>query len=323
MAEYIATFPAGFAPVVEAELIKALPDCRILHLYEALVHFRHGASPEALRRLIFFNNVFYVMKAYKEPGGFDAMVREASAGAVPPLVRKGTVRVRFSDAGRFASVPAEVMRKAEQKVLNRTQLTIDRLSPRTEVWYIRRQEGTGYYAQLLWHRRVTEKNLAQGALRPEFAYLLCRVIPLQPQDVVCDPFAGSGAIPEQLSRMVQQVYASDMDPEKVQALKERLPEAVCVQRADARQLTYLADGALDAIITDPPWGLFQTDLDPDQLYSAFLQEARRVLRPEGKLVLLTARKQELEQLAQDSAWHIERRVDTLVNGKKAAVFILV
>ena len=322
MAEYIATFTAGFACVVQDELKKALPDCRILHLYEALVHFRQGGGPDALRHLPFLNNVFFVMKAFQEPAGFSAMVREASARSVTPLIRKGTFRVRFSDAGQFVSVDPKIMQQAEQQVCNRTQLTVDRLKPRTEVWYIRRQEGTGYYAQLLWRRRVTEKDLAQGELRPEFAYLLCRTIPLTEKSIVCDPFAGSGAIPEQLSHMVQKVYASDVDPEKVDAMRSRLPETIQVQAADATELAYLADASLDAIITDPPWGIFQEGLDLDQLYSKFLREARRVIRPEGCLVLLTARKQELEALADQSPWRIEKRIDTLVNGKKAGVFIL-
>ncbi|MCR5005250.1 MAG: methyltransferase [Clostridiales bacterium] len=322
MAEFIATFPAGFADVVRDEMENTLTGCRVLHVYETLIHFRHGGGMESLRSLTFLNNVFFVMKAWQEAGSFAAMVREAASGAVAPLIRRGTFRVRFSDAGRFASVDAEVMKKAELQVCAKTQLTVDRLAPRTEVWYIRRQEGTGYYAQLLWRRRVTEKNLKQGELRPEFAFLLCRTIPLTEQTTVCDPFAGSGAIPRQLSHMAGTVYASDADPEKVSAMRDQLPKNVQVCAADAAHLTYLGDDVLDAIITDPPWGLYHEDPDLDTLYAAFLEEARRVIRPGGQLVLLTARKQEMETLAATSAWQITKRIDTLVNGKKAAVFVL-
>ena len=322
MAEFIATFPAGFADVVREEMEKALTDCRILHVYEALVHFRHGGGMEALRRLTFLNNIFFVMKAWQQPGSFASMVKEASSGAVLPLIRKGTFRVRFSEAGRFASVDAEVMKKAEQQISSKTQLAVDRLTPRSEVWYIRRQEGVGYYAQLLWRRRVTEKDLKQGELRPEFAFLLCRCIPLAEQAVVCDPFAGSGAIPRQLSRLVQTVYASDLDPEKVSDMTGNLPTNVYVHAADAAHLTYLEDDALDAIITDPPWGIYREDPDLDGLYTSFLKEARRVIRTEGRLVLLTARKQEMEEITAASEWQIVQRIDTLVNGKKAAVFVL-
>ena len=49
---------------------------------------------------------------------------------------------------------------------------------------------------------------------------------------------------------------------------------------------------------------------------------RRVLKPRGQVVLLSARKREAEAAAQEMGFPLRQRYDTLVNGKKAAVYLL-
>ena len=48
----------------------------------------------------------------------------------------------------------------------------------------------------------------------------------------------------------------------------------------------------------------------------------RVLTSDGRLVILSARKEELEQTAAASGFKIKNSLHTLVNGKKAGLYYL-
>lgn len=314
MAEYLATCITGFEKICAGLLQKDLSDVRVRDTMSGLLRFRTSENRRRLKELLYLNNVYFVMKAYERECPFEEMVSGSKKGALAPLIRKGTFRVRFSDANRFVSVPKSIISEAERQVMSRSGLVTDRVTPQTEIWYIRRTEGIGFYAQLLWKRRITEKNLPQGQLRPEMAHLLCRMVDLPAESTVLDPFAGFGSIPEQLRALGLTVYASDLDPEKAVLSQGQ----VC----DARNLTFLDQEVLDAIITDPPWGIFEKIEDIPTFYASCLKEWRRVLKPSGYVIALTAAKQEWEEAAEKEGFRLMNRIDTLVNGKKAAVFVL-
>ena len=79
---------------------------------------------------------------------------------------------------------------------------------------------------------------------------------------------------------------------------------------------------MDAIITDPPWGYYEEIEDIQVFYRGMFASFRRVLKPRGQVVLLSARKREAEAAAQEMGFPLRQRYDTLVNGKKAAVYLL-
>jgi tRNA G10 N-methylase Trm11 len=124
------------------------------------------------------------------------------------------------------------------------------------------------------------------------------------------------------------VIASDQDERTVELLRERikdlgLKKRVVVRRDDALNLTRYQDGSIHAIVTDPPWGHFaKTEAPIAEFYRDMLREFVRLLRPDGRLVILTA-----ETAALDAAIErcerllILRRFNILLSGKKASVYI--
>jgi tRNA G10 N-methylase Trm11 len=92
-----------------------------------------------------------------------------------------------------------------------------------------------------------------------------------------------------------------------------------VRRDDALHLDRYEAGSIHKIVTDPPWGHFvDTEQPIGEFYGAMLAEFARVLRPGGKLVILTA-----EPLTIDDRFTIEKRFNILLSGKKAAVHVMV
>lgn len=327
MTEYISTFITGFGEEVRRALEEGPLHAQVLRLYDGLVHYRYEGDWHRLTHTLYLNNTFSLLQFFPEaPSTFEKMVAATCQRRHRFLLDTGSYRVRFSRANQFAKVERSFSLQAERHVAGCSRLRLDRVNPQTEVWYILRSEGVGFYGQLLHKREATEKNLQAGELRPEFAYLLCSCARFTPQMRVCDPFCGYGAIPRQLleSFHLREVLAFDNDPQKIERLKKSMlakkHRGLLLKTADALALSGTADGSLDAVITDPPWGYYEQITDIAGFYRQMLRELDRVLGPQGQLILLSARKAEYMQALESSAFQCTRRIDTLVNGKKAGVF---
>jgi len=313
MAEYISSFTTGFGEIAARVLPSLLSKARVLHIYDGLIHYTFPGNPSAINSIPLFNNSWFLLRFFEGKNlSFHRMISEDKS-RYP--IQEGTFRVRFSQGNQFVKVDKQISLRAENAVIKSSRLKLDRLNPTTELWYVIRDEGFGFYGQLLQKRAATEKNLHPGELRPEFAYLMCLCGKPTPTSVILDPFAGYGAIPAQIVKHFAfgKLYANDIDPGKAQPICE-----------DALHLASIADTSVDIIITDPPWGYYEEIGDIAVFYKAMLREFGRVLKEGGRAVVLSARKEEFTRAAgQSGAFEIEQAIHTLVNGKKAGVYVLV
>jgi tRNA G10 N-methylase Trm11 len=76
------------------------------------------------------------------------------------------------------------------------------------------------------------------------------------------------------------------------------------------------------VITDPPWGFYEDIGDINVFYSKMFKSFDRILNGQGRMVILSARKEELEQSAAAAGFKIKKSLHTLVNGKKAGLYYL-
>ena len=329
MEEYISSFTTGFERIVAHKASQLLRGMHVLGIFDGMIHYTFNGDSNAILRVPFFNNTFFVLRCYRgKTLSFSRMVADVSARELRYPITKGTFRVRFSNRNQFVGVDKKTSLAAEAAAKKFSHLRIDRLNPTTELWYVIRQDGFGFYGQLLKKRVVTEKNLHRGELRPEFAYLMCCCGAPNKNSVVLDPFAGFGSIPAQILKhfSVSRLIACDIDKEKVSRLSKRLSldgSRVQVFTADALNLQGISDKSIDIIVTDPPWGYYEEIGDIKLFYMNMLSEFRRIMKENGKIVLLSARKDELiESIKISESFHIEDAIHTLVNGKKASVFVL-
>lgn len=325
MREYISTFPTGFSQLIPRALKRLLPGAQVLQVYDGLVHYRYGGREGDLGKVFLFHNTFLVIRSFAGPAcELDRMIRATSSLKSLPECR-GTFRVRYSVKNQFVAVPKDKTRQLEGKIAALTHSRVDRVSPATEYWFLQRSEGVGFFCRLLGKRQATEKNLHPGELRPELAYLMGLLAGLGRGSVVMDPFAGYGGIPKQLLRYFPHalLYVSDLDPDRAQDLQKSFGQqkGVKAARRDALKLDDIPAATVDAIVTDPPWGYYEEMGDIPAFYRQMFQAFRRVLKERGRLVLLSARKQEAEAAAAEQGFLLEQRYDTLVNGKKAAVYV--
>ena len=326
MPEYISSFTTGFGEIAAGALPRLLPGAETLGVYDGLIYYAYPGNPKNINQVPCFNNSYCVLQLFQGKS-FQRMVNEIASTSLRYPVPEGTFRVRFIRGNQFAGVDRQLSLRAEAAVMKTSRLRLDRLNPTTELWYVVRDEGFGFYGQLLRKREATEKTLHPGELRPEFAYLMCQCGNPTAQCVILDPFAGYGSIPAQLLGHFAfgKLHVSDSDPGKVKSLKQALPkdDRVQVSREDALALTGAADASVDLIVTDPPWGYYEPIEDISLFYEAVLGEFARVLQPGGKAVILSARKEEFSCAVENSGlFAIDMTIHTLVNGKKAGVYVL-
>ena len=330
MAEFISTFTTGFKKVVEKNLPEIVSGCKILNIYDGIVHYKFNGNSHDLEKVVYFNNTFFVIKSWCNfSGNFSTMVNDFCNENKYLLISKGSFRTRFVRENQFEKIDKKLVIKVEENVLKRSKLKIDRVSPSTEIWFNIRREGFAFCGQLISKREFTEKNLNKGELRPELAYLMCCFAEINENDVIAEPFCGYGSIPIQLVKKFHflHLYVSDIDEEKITALKEKKQfkqnDFVSVEVQDAFSLKQIKDNSVDVIISDPPWGFFEDVGDISLFYDKMFCSFKRILKNDGKMIILSARKDELEYAAEKNNYKIIEKVDTLVNGKKACVYMII
>lgn len=327
MAEFISSFITGFQHVVEKNLPQILAGVKILHVFDGLIHYQYAGDSHNLDKIIYFNNTFFVLKTMKGKGlNFPSLVGAVSSEKKYYLINKGTFRVRFQNENQFVKVDKNISKKAEETVLHNSKLHLDRLSPTTEIWYSIRREGFAFCGQLISKREFTEKNLNKGELRPEIAYLICCYADLNQDDVVAEPFCGYGSIPVQLIKKFrfQKLFASDIDKDKISInmQKKQLKDNPQIELSvnDAFVLPQIIDRSVDVVITDPPWGYFEQIDDIYEFYKKMFTSFKRILKENGRMIILSARKDEIEKAALEMNVQILSSLHTLVNGKKASLY---
>jgi tRNA (guanine6-N2)-methyltransferase len=149
--------------------------------------------------------------------------------------------------------------------------------------------GVRLAAKPLHERPYKEANIA-GSLKPTVAAAMVRLGAFAPGMTIVDPLCGAGTIPLEAALVGLRARGGDEDPAALLAAernRERAGLDVIFERWDARTLP-LPDDSIDGVVCNLPWDR-QVVVD-DQLehfYRQCIREIRRVVRPGGRVVLLT------------------------------------
>lgn len=156
------------------------------------------------------------------------------------------------------------------------------------------------------HRRYAKPFAHFAPLKSTVAFAMLRMADPAPDDRLLDPFCGGGTLLLEAATILPEsitILGSDLNPICVAGCKENikangLTKRVTVQKTDARELE-MQYSDINQIISNLPYG--QRILRRDQmraLYGSFLDSAQRVLKPGGKLTLITEKGGLLVHIAQ-------------------------
>ncbi len=137
-----------------------------------------------------------------------------------------------------------------------------------------------------------------ASLRPSIAAAMVFLSEPAADDTFLDPMCGSGTI--LLERFYQGpselILGGDIEPDRVAAARQNMPKArkgrkkrpLNIRQWDAQQLP-LEDASVDKAVTNLPFGRqIGSKQELSALYRAVFQELERVVRPFGRIVVLSS-----------------------------------
>lgn len=237
--------------------------------------------------------------------------------------------VRSFDRGQPTAMPLGVRKKVERYFIQLWKTLPDSQRPDLEVNLHFRSDHRAQVILQQRDRRETEPP--KGALPPSTTRLVLELSEPQGDDILLDPFMGSGSIPLERARMgpFSMIFAGDRDGALVESFKKKLGEppwnskrrTIFPKVLDGLDLRGFEEGFLTKIVTDPPWGHWEP-MDDGALrrfYTQFFKEAGRTLRTGGSMVALTGREIPIETAMEDSEapWKLEENFEVLISGRKA------
>lgn len=338
MQVYASTFPAGFKDVIAQAMKYCVPDGAILHIDDGVVLYKSGMRRDRIIKAPCFTNT-YLVYTYLLPKNANATLNAQvlAKTITQPMIRDmqrakedgSTFRIMNWHEGATTALDKRIRTGLEEAIQIQNVFVVNRVKPKCEFAFYTRRGGWGFFGLRLTHPAWDEKRLPAGRLDPEIAYLLSVISQPQDTDVVLDPMAGHGAIVAARAQHFpfKMILATDSDPERVAGIKSQYApfgKQFVIGQMDATDMEDIPEATVTTIITDPPWGLHDESIDVPDLYDRFFEEAVRVLKPDGVLVVISAQKELLDTLIkeQSDTWKLHNKWNVLVHGKKAAVYKL-
>jgi hypothetical protein len=281
-----------------------------------------AGSLAELHRARLFLDVTFPVRAGRDAA--SAITSDAALGILRRFTR-GAIRYRlaFATGGHRR---AEVLRVAAAVSAVRPELEND---PTASTWEIVAGEGGRI---TLAPRRFTDPRFSYrvrdvpAASHPTVAAALARVAGARADDVVWDPFVGSGVELVERARLgpYRSLHGTDLDPRALEAARENLAAAgvrATLERRDARGG---APPGTTLVLTNPPMGHRVLDRDAiPALLSELVALAGRALPPGGRLVWLSPVPRVTADAARRAGLRIARHHPVDLGGLRAELQALV
>ena len=333
---YWAIVTRGLEPIAQGEIHERVPDAEPTPSYRR-VAFETRAAPEVLLSLRTVDDLFVDLGAWEGIGHTRAALtlmgaRAAELDLRDPAAICGTVRElhtppTFSVTANFVgrrnystdeiklAVATNIgaMHGWEYEARDADADLNVRIFIEHETAFLGIRLG-----QTPLHERTYKVATIAGSLKPTVAAAMVRLGRLPPGAIVVDPLCGAGTIPIEAALAGLRAAGGDQDISALEAARRNTAQAgveVAFEEWDARELP-LAAGSVDGIVCNLPWGR-QVEIAEETVafYQACLAEMKRVLRHEGRLVLLTSHQSLLQAAAERTGLEIETEIEISLSGQ--------
>jgi tRNA (guanine6-N2)-methyltransferase len=165
-----------------------------------------------------------------------------------------------------------------------------------------------------------------GSLRASIAAALGWLSQPGADDFVVDPMCGAGTILIERAHLGRQAMLAgfDRDADAVAAAHENIGpryRPLGLAQADALRLP-LGNAAATHLVTNLPWGTkYGSHGENRRLYPRLIEEFARVVRPGGRLVMLTAERMLMREVANRGFVRVESVKRVMILGAPAVVYL--
>jgi len=312
---YAQTMP-GVERIAWLEIRQRLPHVRFAEFFfvkdqNGIVAFEWDGDANRLFELRTTEDVFALVASakklsrdWKDLRTVARLIEQSASlnGAVKLLPgargRRVTYRVVSRKVGRHQyrriDLQSAVVKGIQRRYGSKWRLVDD--GARVEIWAnvigSRLLCGLRLSDQSMRHRAYQRVHLP-ASLRPSVAAAMVWLTDPAPQDVFLEPMCGSGTIMAErvLGGSYRRVLGGDILWDRARASARNLgsigkPFTVCTWRACRLPL---ASGSVDAVSVNLPFGKqVGSRAEIEKLYPCFFAELERVLKPEGRAVVLSS-----------------------------------
>ena len=345
MRYYLQTVP-GIETIARRELQDSLDGSRIVASAPGRVVFDYPGDPRRLLDLGTAEDVFALV-AHDEISAARRGLRQArDLVRKSPLLRRAvqahrTVRGR---GPRRPGVRVVSQRVAGKPAYRRVDLqsavseAIVRAFPgwklvaddaHIECWVLQDRDellcGLRLSDRTMRHRDYKQATVP-ASLRPVVARAMVLISEPSVDDVFTDPMCGAGTILIERGQHSPYAYliGGDLDTEALAATRKNIGpryKPIGLLQLDAGRLP-LSDGSVHKLVSNLPFGKKSRGAAGEAtLYAEFLEQAVRVLRPDGVAVLLTSQTRLLNRLVGErNALRVDTTCKIEVLGQRATIF---
>ena len=353
---YYAQTAPGLERIAWREIEARLPNTafigfRRIRDKNGIVVFEYRGDPKNLLQLRSTEDVFYLVahegnvpldrrglrvikEAIKHSRYFDGGLRIHREVRGARARKRTTFRVIARKQGahhRYRRVDAQraVEQGISQRYNFRWRLVEDKAD--VEIWF------TLLHGEALYGLRLSDRTMRHrtykirhlpASLRPTTAYAMVLLSNPQPDDVFLDPMCGAGTIliERALTGRYKSLLGGDLDQTAVATTLENIGpryKPTQIRHWDATHLP-LADNSVDKVVSNLPFGRqVGTHEDNAVLYPRFFHEMERVVRPGGRLSILSGEHQFLKDaLAKSRSLRLRGKYDILVLGMPATIYVI-
>lgn len=329
---YVSSCITWFQDFAVQLLKKDLKAFKLLAKEDGLIIYQSSSSNDFVSKLPYINNSFLLLHtARKSSSSLEHYVKEllySKKYRRSQLVHLKQKRLKIRLMSYVENQPTKINKTyhkhLEKEILSCSKnFILDTTSPDVEFWITKRENEPQRFLLRLTKKNAT-KWLKKGEIRPEFAYFVNALWGLSSDDVIIDPFVWYGSFPKSLIKNFpyKKIIVNDIQASLIYELKKELKGVNLVfLNKDIKKINF-RDHKVTAVITDPPWGLFES-LYPsiEKFYEAFIHKCAEELPENGKLILCTYQKDIAKGLLIKYNFRIKQEIHTLLSGKKVVIFM--
>jgi len=285
-----------------------------------------------ISRLSYFDSSFLLIKYSAKPEMRNlerlfswAQSNETFFKFVQEFARgRASLRIVDSSPNFSKSHFRKIKFQLEEKLKRRYGLKIDPGHPDSELRFIEKSDFGFIGIRVSKPPQYKRRNF-KDRLRPDIASLLIELSEPRKTDIFLDPFSGSGIVPSLRARFwpFKKVYATDRYIAKTEFMLEKGERSVVkIIQADYKNLDKHFNNNVNKIVTDPPWGGIESNLNIEAFYRKLFLQFKRVCSRKAAIVLISNQLEIILGILEynKDIFELEMKIDTEVSGKEAYVF---